>query len=117
MRVAIIGSRGLHIAELAAYLPANTTQIISGGAKGIDACAKEYALAHGIQYVEFLPDYKRYGKGAPLRRNQQIIACAELVIAFWDGTSQGTKYTIDLCMQRNIPVEIHILLPASYVHA
>ena len=94
MRVAIIGSRGPHIAQLDAYIPADTTQIISGGAKGIDACAKDYALTHGIQYIEFLPGYRRYGKGAPLKRNQQIIACAELVIAFWDGASQGTQYTI-----------------------
>ena len=113
MRVAVIGSRGLQITELDAYLPANTTQIISGGAKGIDTCVRNYALAHGIRYVEFLPDYKRYGKGAPLKRNEQIVSCADLVIAFWDGKSHGTKYSIDLCKQRDVPVEIHILQPAS----
>ena len=113
MRVAVIGSRGLHIEDLAACLPPDTTQIISGGAKGIDACAKAYAAEHGIPYAEFLPDYRRYGKGAPLRRNEQIVACAELVIAFWDGTSRGTKHVIDLCRQMNVSVEIHLLpLPA-----
>ena len=113
MRVAVIGSRGLQITELDACLPVNTTLIISGGAKGIDTCVRNYALAHGIPYVEFLPDYRRYGKGAPLKRNEQIVSCAELVIAFWDGKSHGTKYSIDLCKQKNVPVEIHILQPAS----
>lgn len=113
MRVAVIGSRGLQMTGLDAFLPANTTQIISGGAKGVDTCVRNYALVHGIRYALFLPDYKRYGKGAPLKRNEQIVSCAELVIAFWDGKSRGTKYTIDLCKQRNVPVEIHILQPAS----
>ena len=108
MRVAIIGSRGLRVSDLSPYLPANTTQIISGGARGIDACAKAYALACGISYLELLPDYPHYGKAAPLRRNEQIVAQAELVIAFWDGTSPGTKHTINLCMQRNVPVQLHL---------
>lgn len=109
MRVAIIGSRGLCIRSFASYLPENTTQIISGGAKGIDMCAKEYALSHRLQYVEFLPDYKRYGKAAPLIRNQQIITGADLVIAFWDGKSHGTKHVIELCKRANVPVQIHTL--------
>ena len=112
MRVAIIGSRRLQVVDLAACLPANTSQIISGGAKGIDACAKQYAFSHGIPYIEFLPDYGRYGKAAPLKRNQQIISCADLVIAFWDGASHGTGHAIALCRQRNVPVEIHLLVLA-----
>ena len=111
MKVAVIGSRGLLVHDLAVYLPADTTLIISGGAIGVDSCARRYALAHGIPYIEFLPDYKRYGKGAPLKRNEQMVACADMVIAFWDGSSHGTRYTIECCRQRNIPVQIHILPP------
>ena len=47
MKVAVIGSRGLAVENLADYLPPETTEIISGGAKGVDACAREYALQHG----------------------------------------------------------------------
>ena len=112
MRVAIIGSREMHVTELGAFLPADTELIISGGAKGIDACARDYALGHGIRYVEFLPDYQRYGKAAPLKRNEQIIACADLVIAFWDGKSRGTKHAIDLCRRKNVPIEIQLLSSA-----
>ena len=43
MKVAVIGSRGLTITNLGDYLPRNTTEIISGGAKGVDACARDYA--------------------------------------------------------------------------
>ena len=40
MKIAVIGSRGLVINDLGKYLPANVTEIVSGGAKGIDTCAK-----------------------------------------------------------------------------
>ena len=40
MKVAIVGSRNLHINNLGNYLPENVTEIVSGGAKGIDECIK-----------------------------------------------------------------------------
>ncbi len=109
MKVAVIGSRGLQIENLGDYLPPETTEIISGGAHGVDACAREYAQRQGLKLTEYLPEYSRYGRAAPLKRNITIIENADLVLAFWDGRSRGTKYVIDNCKKRNIPVEIHIL--------
>ena len=107
MKVAVIGSRGLHVDHLEDYLPEGVTEIVSGGAKGIDTCAKDYALAHGLALTEFLPEYGKYGRGAPLRRNITIIEYADLVLAFWDGRSRGTMYVIDNCKKRNIPVAVY----------
>ena len=108
MKVAVIGSRGLTIDDLGKYLPEGTTEIVSGGAKGIDSCAKEYALAHNIKLTEFLPDYKRYGRGAaPLKRNLQIIEHSDIVLAFWDGESKGTKYVIDNCKKMNVKIRVY----------
>ena len=59
MRIAVIGSRNLTVSDLGKYLPDTVTEIVSGGAKGIDLCAKEYALAHNIALKEFLLDYKK----------------------------------------------------------
>ena len=95
MRVAVIGSRGLHVENLEDYLPKDTTEIVSGGARGVDTSAREYALKHGLKLTEYLPEYGKYGRGAPLRRNIAIIEHADLVLAFWDGISKGTKYVID----------------------
>ena len=36
MKVAIVGSRNLHVENLEKNLPKNTTEIVSGGARGID---------------------------------------------------------------------------------
>ncbi len=106
MRVAVIGSRTLHLENLSDYLPEGTTEIVSGGARGIDTDAKKYALQHKILLTEFLPDYQQYGRSAPLKRNIQIIEYADMVLAFWDGKSHGTKFVIDNCYKRNIPVRI-----------
>lgn len=106
MKVAVIGSRGLSVPDLEKYLPEDTTEIVSGGAKGIDTSAKEYAVSHNIKLTEFLPEYDKYGRGAPLKRNITIIEYADLVLAFWDGTSHGTKFVIDNCHKRDIPVKI-----------
>ena len=109
MKIAVIGSRGITITKLEEYLPENVTEIVSGGAKGVDTSAKEYALAHELKLTEFLPDYKRYSRGAPLKRNIEIIEYADAVIAFWDGKSKGTKFMIDECENRGIPVTVHIM--------
>ncbi len=109
MRVAVVGSRGLCVEHLEDYLPTDTTEIISGGARGVDTSAREYALRHGLKLTEYLPEYSRYGRAAPLKRNITILESADLVLAFWDGKSKGTKNVIDHCRKRNIPITVHLL--------
>ncbi len=109
MRVAVIGSRGLTVDDLGKYLPEVTTEIVSGGADGIDTCARQYALSHGIKLTEFLPEYSRYGRGAPIKRNDTIIQNSDMVLAFWDGKSRGTKYVIDKCRKTNVKIEVIML--------
>ena len=99
MKTAVVGSRGLILRsdDLKFYVPTVTTEIVSGGAKGIDTAAKKYAEEKKYKYTELLPDYKKYGRGAPLKRNDEIIDYADIVVAIWDGKSKGTKYAIDKC--------------------
>lgn len=109
MKVAVIGSRGLSVTDLGRYLPKNTTEIVSGGARGVDTSAREYALSHGIKLTEFLPEYTRFGRSAPLKRNITIIEYADIVLAFWDGKSRGTKFVIDNCRRLGVEVRIYIM--------
>ena len=109
MKVAIIGSRGINIENLGDYLPEGTDEIVSGGAKGVDTCAREYANTHGINLTEFLPQYKLYGRGAPLKRNLQIIEYADTVLAFWDGESKGTAYVIENCKKLSKEARVIII--------
>jgi hypothetical protein len=106
MKLAIVGSRNISGVNIEEYLPVGIEEIVSGGARGIDSVAAAYAKAHGIKLVEFLPDYKKYGRVAPLRRNDEIADYADEVIAFWDGVSSGTKYTVEAFKKRGKPVRI-----------
>ena len=109
MKVAIIGSRDLTIGNLEKYIPQGTTEIISGGAKGVDACARDYAIAHNIKLTEFLPEYDKYGKNAPLKRNLTIIENADVVLAFWNGKSRGTKFVIEKCRKLGKEIRVKII--------
>jgi hypothetical protein len=108
MRVAVIGSRNLSI-NITNYIPGGVTEIISGGAKGIDSLAEAYADTMSIPKVIIKPDYKKYGRAAPLKRNEVIVDRSDLVIAIWDGKSRGTKFVIDYANRMGKPIEVHII--------
>ena len=109
MKVAVIGSRNIEPENLGDYLPKEVSEIVSGGAKGVDSKARDYAVEHNIKLTEFLPEYNKYKRGAPLKRNIQICEYADRVLAFWDGKSRGTKFVIDYCKNNNIPIEIIVV--------
>ncbi len=90
-------------------MPDNVSEIVSGGAKGIDTCVREYALLNNIALKEILPDYDRFGRYAPLKRNIQIIEYADIVISFWDRKSKGTKYVIDNCLKTGKRITVYIV--------
>ncbi len=93
MKVAVIGSRNIILKNLEKYI-SDADEIVSGGARGVDSCAEEYARKNGLRLTEFLPQYEIYGRGAPIIRNRKIVDYAEKVIAFWDGVSKGTESVI-----------------------
>lgn len=109
MKIAIVGSRSITVNNLGDYLPENTTEIVSGGAIGVDRSARNYAKTHNIKLKKFLPEYERYGRSAPLKRNLQIIDYADEVIAFWDGMSHGTRFVIENCKRKNVPIKVYAL--------
>ena len=100
MKLAIVGSRefenyDLLCAEVAKIQKTqNIELIVSGGAKGADTLAKKFAARNHIPLMEFLPDYERYGRGAPLQRNSLIVQHANWVLAFVTASSRGTWDTI-----------------------
>jgi len=109
MKVAIVGSRDAAPSAarlILKHLPADTTEIVSGGARGIDRLAEEVASSLSLPVKIFLPDYETFGRQAPLFRNRQIIDYADLVLAFWDGVSTGTKSVIGICLDTGKPIRV-----------
>ena len=109
MKTAVIGSRSLFIEDIGDYLPEKYTKILSGGARGVVTCAKIYATKEGIKITEILPDYKKYGRAAAIKRNVEIIEKADAVVAFWDGKSKGTEFVINHCKKHNKTVKIYVI--------
>lgn len=111
-RIGIVGSRGFTDYEfmkqefLKRYVPENVECIFSGGAKGADSLARKLANDLGIEIVEILPDWDKYGKSAGFIRNKVIVGSSDELLAFWDGVSKGTQHSINLANQRGIPVSI-----------
>lgn len=97
MKVAVIGSRTFDKYESVYNVLSKLkiTEIISGGAKGADSLAERYAKEAEIPTKIFLPDWETYGKKAGFLRNTQIIEECEMVVAFWDSESKGTKDSLD----------------------
>ena len=108
MKIAVVGSRSITSVDLSPYL-SDCDEIVSGGARGVDTCAAEYAKAHGIKLTVFLPEYERYGRGAPIVRNRQIVDYADQILIFWDGKSRGTASVIQYAKDLEKPY--HILSP------
>lgn len=111
VKIAIVGSRDWKdeqaVVDYVNALPEWVT-VISGGARGVDTFARNAALArYDLDFECYPADWKRYGKSAGYRRNADIVAAADRIVAFWDGNSRGTAHTIGLAKLAGKPVEIH----------
>ena len=71
------------------------SSIITGGARGIDQQAQTCAERLNIPCQVIRPDYSKYHRGAPLKRNLQIIEESDALLVIWNGepNSRGTIYT------------------------
>lgn len=105
--VGVVGSRSFDDFDLLSnhldmIFGDSKVKIISGGAKGADTLAVDYAKMHGIPYREFYPDYIKYTSDiAPFIRNQEIVDHSDFIVAFWDGKSKGTVDTINKAKKQN----------------
>jgi hypothetical protein len=81
-------------------------EVVSGTAKGADALGERYARERGHGLRQFPADWDTHGKAAGYRRNAEMAAYAEALIAFWDGKSRGTKHMIDLAHRAGLKVKV-----------
>lgn len=125
MKIAIIGGRDFCDYELLCnsikkhILDKNIKidYIVSGGAKGADSLGERYAKENNIETIIFYPKWndimvkdcivkvnkygKQYNALAGFNRNKNIVLESDLIIAFWDKQSKGTKDSIDYAKKIN----------------
>ncbi len=108
MKIAVVGSRNFQDYTLLKNTLKNfdINQIISGGARGADTLAEDYAREKHIPVKIFYPDWQKFGKAAGFIRNKDIVKNSDMVIAFWDGQSRGTRSSIELAKQYGKNVKI-----------
>lgn len=108
-RVAVVGSRSYRDMESVrqfVWEQERDTVIVSGGAIGVDSTAVSEAKRLHMPYEVYLPDWQKNGKAGGIFRNRTIVDKSDEVVAFWDGQSKGTKFTIDYAMQQKKQVQV-----------
>ena len=106
MKLLIAGSRSIQEYDLAPHIPSDVDTIISGGAQGIDRLAEQYADTHRLSKYIVRPQYQRYGRAPPIKRNESMVEIADAVLIVWDGQSKGTQHTIDYAKTQNKPLTL-----------
>lgn len=107
MKTAIVGSRSITDYDLAQALEGLTvTEVISGGAMGVDRLAEEFAQKHKLPLTVFPADWETHGSKAGPLRNKQIVEACEQLVAIWDGSSKGTATTIRMAKKAGKPVRV-----------
>ena len=106
MKIMIAGSRSIEEFDLSGYISEDVELIISGGASGIDTLAEKFADKNKLIIY---PNYKLYGRAAPLKRNEIMVDLADEILIIWDGKSRGTKYTAEYAKKKNKNVNIIII--------
>lgn len=114
-RTLVAGSRGLwpevsDIATAASLLPDRPTEVISGGARGVDQAGERYAEHYALPVTIIRPDWST-GRDAGFRRNSELVELADQAIVFWDGESRGTADTLAKIKAKSIPLVL-IKVPA-----
>ena len=106
MKILIVGSRGIKDFDLEGCVPPRAELIISGGANGVDTLAEKYADKHKLSKLILRPQYDKYGRAAPLKRNEIMVDIADEVLVIWDGVSRGTRYTAEYAKKMGKSVSI-----------
>jgi NADP-dependent 3-hydroxy acid dehydrogenase YdfG len=113
VKVAIVGSRHFsepaRVAEYVNALPPKAS-IITGSASGVDAEATKAARAKGIS-VQVMPasfdELSDASKAAA--RNQRLIDACDVLVAFWDGRSTGTRATVERALDSGKEVHVFVM--------
>ena len=112
MKIAIVGSRHFaspeRVADYVRSLPRGSS-VITGSASGVDAAATKAARDGGIP-VQVMPasfdEMSDPTKAAA--RNQRLVNSCDVLVAFWDGASEGTRATVERALDSG--KEVHVFV-------
>ena len=114
MRVLVCGSRKQPDLDIiwetldALAKAENIDCIIEGDAPGADRVAGHWAKRRKVDLYCYPADWDKYDKSAGFIRNKQMLdeGKPDLVLAFWDGKSPGTKNMIEQAEKAGVEVKV-----------
>jgi hypothetical protein len=91
---------------LSVLLQTHRIEIVSGGARGADTLALEYANEHGYIVTVMKANWDKNGKSAGFIRNKEMANYASHLIAFHDGQSRGTAHMIKIANEGGLKCRV-----------
>lgn len=108
MKTIIAGSRAITsyylVDEAIRFSGFDITEVVSGGARGVDHLGEVWASRHNKPIKIFPANWNVLGKKAGFRRNIQMADYADALVAVWDGMSRGTAHMIGVARARGLKV-------------
>lgn len=83
------------------------SELVCGMARGADTLAEQWAIANWIPVKEFPADWEKHGRGAGHIRNREMAKYGDVLVAFWDGKSRGTKGMIFDALEEGCQVHVY----------
>lgn len=114
MRTIIAGSRTITdpnvIEEAVKASGFIITEVVCGGAAGVDTLGKDWAVLRGIPVKTFMADWETHGKAAGPIRNEEMAKYADQVICIFDvqAACKGTKNMSKKATENGKPVFSHM---------
>lgn len=84
------------------------SEVVSGAARGADSLGELFAKENNIPVKQFPADWNAHGRAAGPIRNRQMAEYADVLIAFWDGKSPGTKNMIETMLKKGKIVKVYM---------
>jgi predicted Rossmann fold nucleotide-binding protein DprA/Smf involved in DNA uptake len=112
LKVAIVGSRHFsepdRVADYVRSLPAKAS-ILTGSASGVDAAATKAAREKGIPVQVMPASFDEMADASKATaRNQRLVDACDVLVAFWDGSSKGTRATVERALDSG--KEVHVFV-------
>jgi NAD(P)-dependent dehydrogenase (short-subunit alcohol dehydrogenase family) len=109
-RIGIVGSRHFpdleRVARYVRDLPAGDS-VVTGSASGVDAAVARAARERGLPVRVLGASFEEArDAGVAATRNQRLVDLCDVLVAFWDGSSSGTRRTVERALDSG--KEVHV---------
>ena len=92
------------IAECTTKTGWTVTEIVVGGARGVDSAAEALARLHGHKVKLFKANWHIFGKIAGPMRNIEMADYADALLLIWRGDSLGSRNMLNTALRKGLPV-------------